>query len=51
MKEFLAALLALTMISGAAAPAFAASAQSCPFVDQTMCPAVAQSLVSEESNA
>ncbi|WIJ23730.1 hypothetical protein [Devosia sp. RR2S18] len=50
MKKFLAALLALTVISGAAAPAFAA-AQSCPFVDQSMCPAVAQSLVSEESNA
>ncbi|MHA6297631.1 hypothetical protein [Devosia sp. CAU 1758] len=37
MKKILAALLALTLAAGIAAPAFAWDADNCPFTDKSMC--------------
>lgn len=44
MKKILAAILALTLITGIAAPAFAASGDTCPYVNESMC-AVSKSLL------
>ena len=44
MKKILAAVLALTMFAGVAAPAFAAEAD-CNYRDLTLCGGVAKSLL------
>jgi hypothetical protein len=44
MKKFIASLLALTLVAGIAAPAFAAQAD-CKYRDLTLCGGVAKSLL------
>jgi len=44
MKKIIASLLALTLVAGVAAPAFAAQAQ-CQYRDVALCGGIAKSLV------
>jgi hypothetical protein len=37
MKKILSAILALTIVAGIAAPAFAWTGDTCPFKDKSMC--------------
>ncbi|AVF04813.1 hypothetical protein C4375_14630 [Devosia sp. I507] len=40
MKKILSAILALTIVAGVAAPAFAWTGDTCPFSDKSMCDVV-----------
>ncbi|GAB5430417.1 MAG: hypothetical protein Devi2KO_38760 [Devosia indica] len=40
MKMILSAILALTIVAGVAAPAFAWTGNTCPFTDKSMCDVV-----------
>lgn len=37
MKKLVASIIAMTIVAGVAAPAFAWEAKSCPFTDKSMC--------------